>query len=230
VTYRDRTGACGLTFRGAAATPRSPLNGCPGRLRTRNLRLNRAVLYRLSYWTIEWQGRLGSNQGHPASEAGVLPLNYAPPDGAPDRTRTCTCGLPRALLLGRAAIGNALPCRTVIGPCRCIRNHARARAFESASAANGTLRHSFWVCTFPFVRQAHAGASPPIRTELSGFSGRRCHQVSWRSEVVGAAGVEPATCRLRAGCSAQLSYAPCMAAPAGLEPATSRSTSGHSFF
>jgi hypothetical protein len=25
-----------------------------------------------------WQGRLGSNQGHPASEAGVLPLNYAP--------------------------------------------------------------------------------------------------------------------------------------------------------
>ena len=26
--------------------------------------------------------------------------------------------------------------------------------------------------------------------------------------MVGAAGVEPATCRLRAGCSAQLSYAP----------------------
>src|SRR5215467_6183369 len=27
---------------------------------------------------MEWQGRLDSNQGHPTSEAGVLPLNYAP--------------------------------------------------------------------------------------------------------------------------------------------------------
>lgn len=81
------------------------LVGCPGRLRTCSPRLNRAPLHRLSYWTIDWyrsvvsnhappayragalpheldlrcwQGRLGSNQGHPASEAGVLPLNYAP--------------------------------------------------------------------------------------------------------------------------------------------------------
>ena len=57
---------------------------------------------------------------------------------------------------GRAALGNALPFRTVIGPCRCIRNHARSRVCKSASALNGTLRHSFWVCTFPVVRQAHA--------------------------------------------------------------------------
>src|SRR5262249_56521466 len=54
-------------------------SGCPGRLRTCNLRLNRAPLYRLSYWTRDvWRGRLDSNQGHPTSEAGVLPLNYAP--------------------------------------------------------------------------------------------------------------------------------------------------------
>jgi hypothetical protein len=52
--------------------------GCPGRLRTCSPRLNRAPLHRLSYWTYLWRGRLGLNQGHPASEAGVLPLNYAP--------------------------------------------------------------------------------------------------------------------------------------------------------
>ena len=57
---------------------------------------------------------------------------------------------------GRAAIGNALPFRTVIGPCRC--NHARPLVCKSASALNGTLRHSFWVCTFPVVRQALAMA------------------------------------------------------------------------
>src|SRR5215510_11613476 len=61
---------------------------------------------------------------------------------------------------GRAALGNALPFRTVIGPCRCIRNHARPRVCKSASALNGTLRQSFWVCTFPVVRQALALGCP----------------------------------------------------------------------
>src|SRR5712691_1575307 len=73
--------------------------------RTCACRVNSAPLSRLSYWTMDWyrpadsngaplayrasalpaeldrrcwQGRLDSNQGHPTSEAGVLPLNYAP--------------------------------------------------------------------------------------------------------------------------------------------------------
>ena len=105
VICRTRTGTCGLTFRRAAFTPRSPLNGCPGRSRTCTPRGNSAPLSRLSYWTMGWyrpadsngaplayrasalaseldqqcwRGRLDSNQGHPTSEAGVLPLNYAP--------------------------------------------------------------------------------------------------------------------------------------------------------
>src|SRR6266699_2942370 len=45
---------------------------------------NRTVVFRLSGGGSafelgrSWQGRLDSNQGHPTSEAGVLPLNYAP--------------------------------------------------------------------------------------------------------------------------------------------------------
>jgi hypothetical protein len=40
-----------------------PFNaGCPGWIRTRDRRLNRAPLYRLSYWAIDWQGRSVSNQ------------------------------------------------------------------------------------------------------------------------------------------------------------------------
>ena len=51
VTCRSRTGTRGVTFRCAAVTPRSPF---------------------------AWRGRLDSNQRPPASEAGVLPLNYTP--------------------------------------------------------------------------------------------------------------------------------------------------------
>src|SRR5689334_1670284 len=48
---RTFTGTCGFTFRDAV---------------------------RYTKISADWRGRLGSNQGHPASEAGVLPLNYAP--------------------------------------------------------------------------------------------------------------------------------------------------------
>ena len=93
--------------------------GCAGRLRTCSPRVNSAPLHRLSYWTmtgtgpwtrtaglslirgmlcslswtgINWRGRLGSNQGHPDSESGVLPLNYAPSVGASRSIRTNLSG------------------------------------------------------------------------------------------------------------------------------------------
>ena len=46
--------------------------------RTTRLSLIRGMLCPLSSTGIDWRGRLGSNQGHPDSESGVLPLNYTP--------------------------------------------------------------------------------------------------------------------------------------------------------
>jgi hypothetical protein len=44
----------------------------------RHLRIHVPLCCCYTKISIDWRGRLGSNQGHPASEAGVLPLNYAP--------------------------------------------------------------------------------------------------------------------------------------------------------
>src|SRR5947209_3539411 len=55
------------------------------------------------------------------------------------------------------------------------------------------------------LRPVRIGAFPPFRADqLEKHVGTRLTE----HLLVGAAGVEPATCRLRAGCSAQLSYAP----------------------
>ena len=44
----------------------------------RHLRIHVPLCCCYTKISIDWRGRLDSNQGHPASEAGVLPLNYAP--------------------------------------------------------------------------------------------------------------------------------------------------------
>src|SRR5262245_12768271 len=63
----------------------------------RHLRIHIPLCCCYTKISIDWRGRLDSNQGHPASEASVLPLNYAP-TGCPGRLRTRSPRLNRALL------------------------------------------------------------------------------------------------------------------------------------
>ncbi len=85
VICRARTGACGVTFRCAAFTPRSPSNGCPGRSRTCTHRVNSAPLSRLSYWTMDWYRPADSNGAPLAYRASALPAEL---------DRRCLAGAP----------------------------------------------------------------------------------------------------------------------------------------